>query len=115
MKMEFPMMGTGALFAANITQDKKTGIGAWTDEQIARAVKEQKHKDGSPIFGPMTILGLGWGHMADTDVKNVVAYLRTRKPVENTVPKSTFKPKGPPAGSGAPMPSAGHAARPVAQ
>ena len=40
--MEFelpPMMGTGKLYAANITSDKATGIGKWTEEQIAGASK----------------------------------------------------------------------------
>jgi len=100
--MEIPFMGTGVLYSSNITPDKKTGIGAYTDEQIASALREMKKKDGKPIVGPMAMYQTGWYRLEDEDVKGIVAFLRSLKPIANKVPKSTFKPKAggpPPAGA----------------
>jgi mono/diheme cytochrome c family protein len=94
-----PVMGTGDLFASNITPDKKTGIGSWSDDDITNAMTKLKHKDGAPIFGPMALLGMNWSKMEAGDLKNVVTWLHSLKPIENKVAKSTFKPKGPPPGA----------------
>lgn len=75
-------------YAPNITQDKETGIGAWTDEQIMHAIREGKRPDGSLIGPPMPI-DL-YRNMADDDVRAIVAYLRTVPPVKHTVPKSIY-------------------------
>jgi len=80
-------------YAANITQDKATGIGAWTDDQIMRAIREGKRPDGSSIGAPMAIEL--YRNISDADAKAIVAYLRTVKPAKNTVPKSLYR-RGPP-------------------
>ena len=100
--MELPLMGTGVLYSSNITPDKKTGIGSWTDEQIASGLREMKKKDGKPILGPMALYQTGWYRLEEEDMKGIVAFLRSVKPIANKVPKSTFKPKagGPPPGPG---------------
>ncbi len=100
--MEIPFMGTGVLYSSNITPDKKTGIGDYSDEQIASALREMKKKDGKPIVGPMAMYQTGWYRLEDEDVKGIVAFLRSLKPIANKVPKSTFKPKagGPPPAGG---------------
>ncbi len=76
--------------APNITQDRETGIGAWTDAQIITAIR-----DGS-LIGPPMPFGL-YRKMSDTDVKAIVAYLRTVKPVRNKVAKSVYNIPLPPA------------------
>jgi mono/diheme cytochrome c family protein len=100
--MELPFMGKGVLFSSNITPDKKTGIGAYTDEQIVAAIREMKKKDGKPIVGPMAMYQTGWYRLEEEDVKGIVAFLRSLKPIANKVPKSTFKPSagGPPPAPG---------------
>src|SRR5207237_7083576 len=76
-------------YASNITPDRDTGIGAWTDTQIIAAIREGKRPDGSLIGPPMPIeLYRG---MADRDVKAIVAFLRKVKPVRNAVPKSVYR------------------------
>jgi mono/diheme cytochrome c family protein len=75
-------------YAPNISQDKETGIGNWTDEQIITAIREGKRPDGT-IIGPPMPIGLYRG-MADSDVQAIVAYLRTVPPAKNVVPKSTY-------------------------
>lgn len=81
--------------AANITQDKETGIGAWTDAQMAKAIREGIRPDGSLIGPPMPFEH--YRHISDSDLAAVVAYLRTVKPVANKVAKSEYRMPLPPA------------------
>lgn len=87
-------------YAPNITQDKETGIGAWTDAQIIKAIREGIRPDGSVIGPPMPI-GL-YRNMSDADVKAIVAYLRTVPPVRNAVPRTVYRIPLPP-GYGPPV------------
>ena len=87
--------------ASNITPDKETGIGRWTDAQIIRAIREGVRPDGS-IIGPPMPIEL-YRRISDSDIRAIVAYLRTIKPVRNKVAKSVYRmplPKsyGPPVG-----------------
>ena len=76
-------------YPANITPDKETGIGNWTDEQIVTAFREGRRPDGTVIRPPMPI---EWYRMmSDRDAKAIVAYLRSVKPVKNKVPEATYK------------------------
>jgi mono/diheme cytochrome c family protein len=81
-------------FAPNITPDPATGIGTWTDAQLARAIREGIRPDGSVIGPPMPIeLYRG---IADADLAALVAYLRAQPPIRNAVPKSEYRIKLPP-------------------
>jgi mono/diheme cytochrome c family protein len=94
-------------YGSNITPDKETGIGNWTDAQIITAIREGKRPDGTTIGPPMPVeLYRG---ISDNDAKAIVAYLRSLKPVKNKVKKSIFRfplPKayGPPVGKVADVP-----------
>lgn len=77
------------VYTANITPDKDTGIGSWTDAQIITAIREGKTRDGKIIFPPMPVPT--YNAMSDADVKALVAYLRTVKPIHNEVPQSKYK------------------------
>jgi cytochrome c553 len=81
-------------YAANITPDKETGIGKWTDQQLITAIREGKRPDGSLIGPPMPI-ALYRG-ISDNDAQAIVAYLRAAKPVKNAVPKSEYRMPLPP-------------------
>ncbi len=76
-------------YAANITPDPETGIGTWTDEEIITAIREGKAKEGDIIFPPMPVPT--YNNMSDFDVKAIVAYLHTIKPVHHEVPQSKFE------------------------
>ncbi len=70
---------TGGNISANITPDRETGIGAWTDEQVIEAIRNGKRPDGSRVRPSM---GVYWYHdLSDTDVRAIVAYLRIVPPV----------------------------------
>lgn len=76
------------VYTANITPDKDTGIGAWTDAQIITAIREGKTREGKINFPPMPVPT--YNSMSDADVKAIVAYLRTVKPIHNEVPQSKY-------------------------
>jgi hypothetical protein len=76
------------LAAPNITPDKETGAGNWTDDMLARAIREGIGHDGRVLSLPMY-----WGsfrHLSDEDLASVVVYLRTIPPVKNKLPKRRF-------------------------
>lgn len=76
----------GTVVARNITPDRETGIGAWTDGEIVRAIREGVDRDGHALF-PMMPYG-SYRSMSDEDVYSLVAYLRTLPPVRNELPET---------------------------
>ena len=72
----------------NITQDRETGIGAWTDAEIIRAIREGVRPDGA-VLGPPMPFGF-YRQISDQDVAAIVAYLRTVEPVHNTPEPSHY-------------------------
>ena len=84
-------LGTGTLFASNLTPDRETGIGAWSAADLARAIKSLARPDGSPIRGPMQLYAAGWSVIDDRDLAAIAAYLRQLPPVRNAVPSATFQ------------------------
>jgi mono/diheme cytochrome c family protein len=74
----------GVAYAANLTPDTKTGLGNWTDEQIAAAIRT-----GVTQHGRGRLMVMSWplyAHMSDDDVYSIVAYLRSIPAVEHRVP-----------------------------
>ncbi len=64
----------------NITQDVETGIGGWSDQEIADAIRFGWHPDGHQLGGmpfPM------FSQISDEDIMDMVAFLRTIEPVTN--------------------------------
>ncbi len=85
-KFESPVF---TAYSRNLTPDKETGIGTWTDDQVIRAIREGVTKEGETLGPPMPIRT--YHNMSDTDVRSIVAYLRTVKPIHNEVPESKYK------------------------
>jgi len=81
--------------ASNITPDPETGVGRWTDAQLALAIREGKRPDGSLIGPPMPMMF--YRGLSDTDLAAMVAYLRTVPPVRNQVERSVYRIQLPPA------------------
>ena len=81
-------------WAANITPDPDTGIGKWTDAQLALAIREGVRPDKSVIGPPMPIEF--YRNMADDDLAAIIAYLRAQPAVKNDVPKSKYNMPLPP-------------------
>ena len=75
----------GISFAANLTPDEVTGIGAWLESSFINAMRNGKHLgNGRPILPPMPWQDIG--QMTDDDLKAIFAYLNSLKPVNNMVP-----------------------------
>lgn len=80
--------------APNITQDKQTGIGNWTDADIKHLLRTGIRPNGVAIASVMPT-GF-YGIITDRDMDAIVAYLRTLKPIENQVPAPIYKFPAPP-------------------
>ena len=74
-----PIAELNYISARNITPDVETGIGSWSDDEIARAIREGVRKDGTALFSLMPYLD--FATLDDEDVKAIVVYLRTIPPV----------------------------------
>jgi mono/diheme cytochrome c family protein len=74
----------GTVYSTNITQDKETGLGTWTDPQIHDAMVRGIRNDGSRTLPVMPYEK--YSGMAQEDLKAMIAYLRTLKPVKKAPP-----------------------------
>ena len=75
----------GISFTTNLTSDRATGIGGWTEAMFVNAIKTGKHLGaGRPILPPMP-----WNmykNATDDDLKAIFAYLKTIPAISNKVP-----------------------------
>jgi mono/diheme cytochrome c family protein len=83
-EFEFP----GTVTSANITPDKETGLGAWTDGEKIRAIREGVSRDGRALFPFMPYPA--YAKMSDEDVEALVAFMNTLKPVRKAQPKTVL-------------------------
>ena len=72
------------LVAPNITPDKETGIGNWSDDALARAIREGIGNDGRALFPTMPYTS--YREMSDEDLASIIVYLRSVPPVKNQLP-----------------------------
>lgn len=79
----------GKLYTPNITQDKETGIGNFTDGEIARSLRYGVHPNGTVVYGVMP-----FQNMADEDLTAIISYLRTVKPIRHKAPEHSLNPLG---------------------
>jgi len=84
---QLPYIGLpGKVFAPNLTPDKESGAGNWTDDMLARAVREGIGHDGRALFGIMPFAH--YRNMPDEDLASIIVYLRTLPAVKNPLPKT---------------------------
>ncbi len=75
--------------APNITQDRETGIGKWSDADIKHLLRTGQRPDGVQIA---MVMPTGfYDIITERDMNAIVAYLRTLKPIKNTVPAPVYK------------------------
>jgi len=83
----------GVSFTANLTPDKETGLGDWTEEQFIAAIRTGKHQGkGRPILPPMPYPV--YANLVDDELKALWAYLQSLPPVKNRVPQPIDPPEG---------------------
>jgi len=82
-------MGNNTIRSANISSDKETGIGAWTQEAFLQRFKNFSDTSKAITISatdPQTIMPwYDYAGMTETDLKSVYAYLKTLKPIKNKV------------------------------
>jgi mono/diheme cytochrome c family protein len=74
----------GKVYAPNITPDPETGMGNWSDDQLARAIREGVAHDGRALFPFMPYPD--FRSMSDEDLASVIVYLRSLPPVHEPQP-----------------------------
>ena len=74
------------MVASNITPDPETGIGAWTDGEKIRAIREGISKDGHALHPTMPYAS--YRYMSDQDVQALVAYMDQLPAIRNPLPKT---------------------------
>lgn len=74
----------GIVYPSNLTPDVKTGLGAWTDEQIVAAVRAGQGRHGTRRISVMP--WQGYAKLSPEDAKAIVAYLRSIPAVSHQVP-----------------------------
>jgi mono/diheme cytochrome c family protein len=84
----------GVSYTANLTPDKDTGLGAWTEQQFMDTIRSGRHQGrGRPILPPMP--WQPFRNLSDADLKAVFAYLRTIPAISNKVPDPVIAPPPP--------------------
>ncbi len=75
----------GTVYSPNITPDLETGIGGYTDGEIARALRYGVKRDGKPLVDFMPFYDL-----SDYDLTAIISYLRTTTPIKNKRPENDW-------------------------
>ncbi len=70
----------GTIYSPNITPDRETGIGSWTDDQIIAAIRLGRRPNGDRIIPAHPFMS--FNGMAEEDLRALVAYLRTLTPIK---------------------------------
>lgn len=79
----------GTLYSPNITSDRETGIGAWSDADFVRAVHQGIARDGSRLYPAFPYES--YTLITDEDTKAIKAYLFSLKPVHAAPPPNQMK------------------------
>jgi Cytochrome C oxidase, cbb3-type, subunit III len=76
----------GRVVAPNLTPDIATGVGSWTDDQLARAIREGVGYSGQALFPMMPYER--YKHMSDEDLASIVVYMRSLPAIHHELPKT---------------------------
>ena len=76
--------GLPFLTSPNLTPDPETGAGTWTDDMLARAIREGISHEGRALFPMMPYQQ--FRYMSDEDLASVVVYIRSLAPIRRELP-----------------------------
>ncbi|WP_421997030.1 c-type cytochrome [Reyranella sp.] len=80
----FELPGLGVFHGPNLTSDRATGLGGWTDAQVIAAIQKGERPDGRMLAPIMP--WHAFAALTPQDVQAIVAFLRSLPPVSNKVP-----------------------------
>src|SRR4029450_867266 len=76
----------GVIYSENLTPDPETGIGRYSDAQIARMLRWSVRPDGKASVQ----LLMPFANLSDGDLTAIISYLRAQPAVRNAVPANQF-------------------------
>jgi mono/diheme cytochrome c family protein len=80
----FEIPGLGTFYGPNLTPDRQTGLGAWTEAEIVAAVTTGVRPDGRILAPAMP--WMGYANFTPEDAAAIAAFLKSVPPVSNEVP-----------------------------
>jgi mono/diheme cytochrome c family protein len=80
----FGIPGRGVFVGPNLTPDKETGLGNWTEQQIVTAITKGERPDGRMLAPVMPWMGLS--HLTKSDALAIAAFLKSIPALKNKVP-----------------------------
>lgn len=83
---QFPLGPLGTLYSKNLTPDPETGIGRYSDPQVARMLRHGVRPNGQASIPQI----MPFGDMSDEDIVAILSYLRSLPPVKNPVPENEW-------------------------
>jgi hypothetical protein len=84
----------GISFTTNLTPDRGTGIGTWTEQVFIDTIRNGKHVgQGRPLLPPMP--WQMYGQLSDDDLRSIYRYLMSIPPIANRVPAAVIAPPPP--------------------
>lgn len=78
----------GTITAGNLTRDKDTGLGNWSDGDKIRAIRDGVNKDGRALYPLMPYQY--YRYLSDEDVQAIVAYMNSLPVVKNQLPRTSI-------------------------
>ena len=88
---DFTSFGFAGEVAPNITPDRETGAGNWTDDMFARAIREGVGHDGR-FLDPSMMPYEFFRSISDEDLASIIVYIRALPAKRNVLPKTTASP-----------------------
>jgi mono/diheme cytochrome c family protein len=82
--VRFSVDRMGAVYSKNLTPDPETGIGRYTDGQLARMLRSSVRPDGKASVRVI----MPFEKMSDDDVVAILSFLRSQPPVRHVVPET---------------------------
>ncbi|MCW5732032.1 MAG: cytochrome c [Alphaproteobacteria bacterium] len=80
----FALPGLGIFYPPNLTPDRETGLGTWSEAQIIAAVRKGERPDGRMLAPVMP--WHSYSRLTDADARALASYLKSLKPLRHKVP-----------------------------
>jgi mono/diheme cytochrome c family protein len=80
----FAVPELGIFFPPNLTPDKETGIGDWSEAELIRAIREGVTPEGRELAPIMAFRN--YAALTDADAADLAAFLKSLPPISRAVP-----------------------------
>lgn len=80
----FEIPGVGIFYPPNLTPDRETGVGTWSEAEIIAAIRNGVRPDGRALVPVMPFHS--YARLTDSDANALVGYLKSLQPIRNPAP-----------------------------